>query len=66
VACGVETVRTLFLGGVVDTLMLIVHPAITGAGKRLFDDTVPVTWLELVDHTITPTGNAVLTYTLRS
>ena len=56
----------MFLGGVVDTLMLIVHPAITGAGKRLFDDTVPVTWLELVDHTITPTGNAVLTYTLRS
>jgi RNA polymerase sigma-70 factor (ECF subfamily) len=66
VAGGVETVRRLFLAGVVDTLTLTVHPAVTGAGKRLFDDTVPVTRLNLVDHTITPSGNAVLTYSLRS
>ncbi len=66
VAGGVETVRRLFLAGVVDTLTLTVHPVVASAGKRLFDDTVPVTRLNLVDHVITPTGNAVLTYTLRS
>ena len=57
--------RSLFLGGVVDTLTLTVHPAVTGRGRRLFDETVPVTRLRLVDHTITPAGNAVLTYSLR-
>lgn len=65
VAGGVETVRSLFLAGVVDTLTLTVHPAVTGRGRRVFDETVPVTRLRLVDHAITPAGNAVLTYSLR-
>ena len=34
-------------------------------GRRLFDESVPVTRLELVDSTITPVGNAILTYRLR-
>jgi RNA polymerase sigma-70 factor (ECF subfamily) len=62
---GVDTVRSLFLAGVIDTLTLTIHPAVTGAGRRLFDDSVPVTRLSLVDHAITPAGNAVLTYSLR-
>jgi RNA polymerase sigma-70 factor (ECF subfamily) len=66
VAGGVETVRRLFLGGVIDTLTLTIHPAVTGEGRRLFDDSVPVTRLDLVDSMITPAGNAVLTYILRS
>lgn len=65
VAGGVETVRRLFLAGVIDTLTLTIHPAVTGQGKRLFDDSVPVTRFDLVDSMITPAGNAVLTYTLR-
>ncbi len=65
VAGGIETVRSLFLAGVIDTLTLTVHPAVTGEGRRLFDDSVPVTRLDLVDSTITPAGNAVLTYSLR-
>ena len=64
VAGGIETVRSLFLAGVVDTLTLTVHPAV-GQGRRLFDDTVPVTRLRLVEHTVTSAGNAVLTYSLR-
>ncbi len=64
VAGGVETVRSLFLAGVIDTLTLTVHPAVTGHGKRLFDESVPVTRLQLVDHAVTPAGNAVLTYSL--
>ncbi len=62
---GIETVRTLFLAGAVDTLTLTVHPAVTNAGRRLFDETVPLTRLTLVDGTSTGTGNAVLTYSLR-
>ncbi|TQL52508.1 dihydrofolate reductase family protein [Ornithinicoccus hortensis] len=64
VAGGIDTVRSLFLAGVVDTLTLTTHPAI-GTGRRLFDESVPVTRLELVDSTITPVGNAILTYRLR-
>lgn len=66
VAGGIETVRSLFLGGVIDTLTLTMHPAVTGSGRRLFDESVPVTRLRLVDSTITPVGNAVLTYSLRT
>ena len=65
VAGGIKTVRTLFLAGVVDRLTLTVHPAVTGTGRRLFDETTPVTRLALVDSTITSAGNAVLTYALR-
>lgn len=66
VAGGIETVRSLFLAGVIDVLTLTVHPAITGQGRRLFDESVPVTRLSLVDSTITPVGNAVLSYALRN
>lgn len=64
VAGGIDTIRSLFLAGVVDTLTLTVHPAV-GTGRRLFDDTVPITRLELVDSTVSTVGNAILTYRLR-
>lgn len=63
---GIETVRSLFLAGQIDTLTLTTHPAVTGEGRRLFDETVPVTRLSLVDSTVTSSGNAVLTYSLRA
>ncbi len=63
---GVETVRSLFLAGVVDALTLTVHPAVTDQGRRLFDESVPLTRLTLLEGTTTSTGNAVLTYALRS
>jgi RNA polymerase sigma-70 factor (ECF subfamily) len=66
VAGGVETVRSLFLAGVVDLLTLTIHPVVTDEGRRLFDESVPLTWLELADSTITGAGNAILTYRLRS
>ncbi|MDT0203825.1 dihydrofolate reductase family protein [Nocardioides sp. AE5] len=65
VAGGVETVRSLFLGGVVDVLTLTMHPAVTGAGRRLFDESVPLTRLELVDSGTSPLGNVFLTYRLK-
>ena len=65
VAGGVQTVRSLFLAGVVDVLTLTIHPVVTDEGRRLFDESVPLTRLELVDSTITGAGNAILSYRLR-
>jgi dihydrofolate reductase len=65
VAGGVETIRSLFTAGLVDALTLTMHPVVTNEGRRLFDETVPLTRLRLVDSTITSTGNAILTYSLR-
>lgn len=65
VAGGVRTVRSLFVAGAIDVLTLTTHPVVTPDGARLFDETVPLTRLELVDSTITPLGNAVLSYSLR-
>jgi dihydrofolate reductase len=64
VAGGIETIRSLFLAGLIDELTLTTHPAV-GAGRRLFDESVPIMRLELVDGVTTSSGNAVLTYRLR-
>jgi dihydrofolate reductase len=58
-------VRSLFVAGVVDALTLTVHPAVTPEGRRLFDESVPLTRLRLVEGTTTSAGNAILTYALR-
>jgi dihydrofolate reductase len=63
---GIETTRSLFLAGVIDALTLTVHPVVTNEGRRLFDDTVPLTRLTLLEGVTTSAGNAVLTYGLRS
>jgi len=65
VAGGVDTIRSLFVAGLVDALTLTMHPVVTNDGRRLFDETVPLTRLRLVDSTITSAGNAILTYALR-
>jgi dihydrofolate reductase len=62
---GIETIRSLFLAGVVDALTLSVHPVVTDRGRRLFDESVPLTRLTLLAGTTTSAGNAVLTYGLR-
>ena len=62
----VQTIRPLFTAGLIDALTLTVHPVVTDEGRRLFDESVPLTRLRLVDSQITSTGNAVLTYALRS
>lgn len=62
---GIETVRSLFLAGVIDELVLTTHPVITNEGRRLFDDTVPLTRLALLGAQSTTAGNAVLRYGLR-
>jgi dihydrofolate reductase len=63
---GISTVRSLFLAGMIDQLTLTTHPVIAGTGRHLFDDTVPTTRLRLLNASHTSTGNAVLTYGLRT
>jgi dihydrofolate reductase len=62
---GIETIRSLFVAGVVEALTLTVHPVVTDQGRRLFDDSVPLTRLTLLEGTTTGAGNVVLTYGLR-
>jgi RNA polymerase sigma-70 factor (ECF subfamily) len=63
---GVDTVRSLFVGGAIDVLTLTMHPAIAGEGRRLFDESVPLTRLELVESSTSPLGNVFLSYRLKS
>jgi len=65
VAGGIETIRSLFLAGVIDELILTTHPVVTNKGRRLFDEKVPTTRLSLVSAKPTASGNAILTYALR-
>jgi dihydrofolate reductase len=54
-------VRALLRHGLIDELVLGVHPVVIGAGTRLFDEALPNP-LRLVDATPTPTGVVALTY----
>jgi dihydrofolate reductase len=65
--CGsVTLVRSLLFAGVLDELQLMIHPAIAGAGRRLFEPTDPPTRLELVRSVVTSKGNVLNTYTRRA
>ncbi|WP_062006871.1 MULTISPECIES: dihydrofolate reductase family protein [Arthrobacter] len=65
VSGGVERVRSLFLQGLIDELILTTHPVVTNDGRRLFDDTVPPTLLELLHASSTSSGNVIMHYALR-
>lgn len=61
--CGsVTLVRSLLFAGLLDELQLMVHPAVAGAGRRLFEPTDPPTRLRLVGSTVTSRGNVLSTY----
>lgn len=62
---GISVIRTLFEAGLIDALMLTVHPVLAGDGRRLLDGTTEPLRMELVDSAITSKGNAVLTYRRR-
>lgn len=56
-----SVVRQLVESGLMDELTLIVHPAVAGTGRRLFDDARP-TRLTLLDLRRTEKGNVLVTY----
>lgn len=62
---GIETIRTMFLAGLIDELTLTTHPVIADQGRRLFEGDVPMTRLRLLHAKKTGSGNAILTYGLR-
>ena len=56
-------VRGLLAHGLLDQLNLMVFPVILGTGRRLFDESVPVTRLQLSStQPVGPDGVVVLTY----
>lgn len=59
---GISVIRQLLEAGLLDSLILTVHPVLAGEGKRLFDNGDEPLRLELVDSQITSVGNAILTY----
>lgn len=62
---GIDTIRSLFLAGVIDELTLTTHPVVVGRGRRLFDDQLDTTRLRLVSAVPTAAGNVILSYALR-
>lgn len=62
VAGGIDTIRSLFLAGVIDELILTTHPVVRNEGRRLFDERVPTTRLSLVRAKQTSAGNVILSY----
>ena len=61
---GLDTWKRLFSAGAIDELTLIVHPALAGKGRPLFENPQDQR-LELVDCKRTTAGNALLTYGLK-
>jgi dihydrofolate reductase len=62
----ISVVRQLLFAGLLDSLMLMIHPVIAGTGKHLFEEGDPVSRLELQDSQRTSKGNMILSYGLRS
>ena len=57
-----ELLRTLLAHGLVDELRLWIFPVLLGPGKRLFDQDVAPSGLELVESNVSTTGVVAATY----
>ena len=57
-----ELVRALLRAGVVDQLVLTIHPLVLGSGQRMFADEGTLAAFRLVDATPTTTGALIATY----
>jgi dihydrofolate reductase len=57
-----ELVRSLLPRGLVDELLLMIHPVVLGSGRRLFGPHDDVRGLELVDSVAAGTGVLLATY----
>lgn len=59
---GISIIRQLLVAGLLDQLILTVHPTSGGAGRRLFDGVDEPFRLELVEGRLTAVGNAIPVY----
>ena len=57
-----ELIQSLMRRNLVDEYILLFHPLILGAGRRLFAEGSPMTTLQLVDTKTTSTGVVIATY----
>ena len=57
-----ELVQSLLRAGLVDALVLSIHPLVLGTGRRLFLDGAPPAAYRLADSKTTSTGVVVGTY----
>jgi dihydrofolate reductase len=58
-------VRSLHAAGLIDRLVLLIHPVTLGSGARLFDGPAPRRELDLVDTVTTTKGVIIATYDVR-
>lgn len=57
-----QLIRALLPHGLIDEYLLMIHPIVLGAGRRLFEPTDQRAELQLVDLAATPTGVVIATY----
>jgi dihydrofolate reductase len=57
-----ELIQMLMRHGLIDEYLLLIHPLVLGAGRRLFADGGPPASLRLVDSQISTTGVQIATY----
>jgi dihydrofolate reductase len=57
-----ELIQTLMRHGLIDEYLLLIHPLVLGAGRRLFPDGGVPASLRLVDSTVSTTGVVIATY----
>ena len=57
-----ELVRSLLKAGLIDDLVLQIHPIVLGSGRRLFGDEGTLATFKLADQRTTSTGVIVATY----
>jgi dihydrofolate reductase len=57
-----ELIRSLMQHGLVDQIILIIHPLVLGSGRRLFADDGALAKFRLVNSLPTPTGVIIATY----
>ncbi|TYC99412.1 dihydrofolate reductase [Arthrobacter echini] len=62
VCASISLVRQLLFAGLLDSLTLMTHPVVAGAGRHLFEPADPVTRLALQEVTTTSRGNVLASY----
>jgi dihydrofolate reductase len=58
----IDLSQSLFRGGLVDEIRLVVAPTVAGAGRRLFDGADDLRRLELLESRSTTSGSVLLAY----
>ena len=57
-----ELIKTLMRDNLIDEYLLLIHPIVLGAGRRLFGDGGPPASLRLVETNVSTTGVLIATY----